>query len=190
MDTSFLAIAILVLVAVVLTFVVVAVLRYQRRRSAELEDRFGPEYERAIGDADSRRAAEADLVQREKRRQTLDIRDLSEEERQHYRQEWQSLQNRFVDQPEEAVRDADRLVLQAMRDRGYPMDAFEQRAADLSVDHPTVVENYRAAHAIAVEHEKGEADTERLRQAVVYYRDLFDALLGGESDRRTEHDHV
>lgn len=156
-----------------------------RRRSGHLQERFGPEYERAV-DGSDRRSAERELRERQRRRAELDIRPLSPEARQRYADEWARVQIHFVDGPAEALGEADRLTLQVMRDRGYPMDEFEQRAADLSVDHPDVVEHYRAAHAITVEIERGADDTERMRQGFMHYRALFAELLGAEAVSTTD----
>jgi hypothetical protein len=155
----------------------------QRRRRQRVQDSFGPEYERVERDKGAR-GATRELAGREKRREKLDIRPLSEEKREHYSAQWHDMQSRFVEDPGEAVRDADALVTDVMRERGYPMDDFDQRAADVSVDHPNVVSNYRSAHAIAEKRGRDEATTEDLRQATLHYRALFEELL--EPDRRAE----
>jgi hypothetical protein len=149
---------------------------FRARRSGRLKEHFGPEYDRVAADAPTRREAEAELRGREKRRDEFEIRPLEPKQRDRYRAQWQDVQARFVDDPGAAVGDADRLIQAVMRDRGYPVDDFETRAADLSVDHPDVVERYRAAHGIAVAHERGNASTEDLRHAVRHYRALFLAL--------------
>ena len=148
----------------------------RRRRTELLQDRFGPEYERTVRAIGTTRA-EADLLEREKRVEKLTLRDLTAEERERFVTEWRAVQSRFVDAPEEAAIEADRLVDQLMQARGYPVANFEQRAADISVDHPRVVDNYRAARHIAFRYQRGEATTEDLRKAVLYYRTLFDDLL-------------
>jgi len=148
----------------------------RRRRTELLQERFGPEYElivRQIGTA----RAEADLLEREKRVEKLSLRELTSEERERFVTEWRAIQSRFVDAPEQAMSEADRLVDQLMQARGYPVADFEQRAADISVDHPRVVDNYRAARHIASRYQRGEATTEDLRKAILYYRSLFDDLL-------------
>jgi hypothetical protein len=170
------AIGILIVVAVV-AFVA------SRRRSQRLRERFGPEYDRMVEQADDRRRVESDLAAREKRVERLDIRPLDPESRDEYARSWRDSQARFVDQPADAVRDADRLVIEVMRRRGYPMEDFEQRAADVSVDHPTVVENYRAGHAISMASDHGQASTEDLRQAMVHFRSLFEELLEAGEQR-------
>lgn len=171
-----------VLVAVVAVAVVALVVwrALAARRTRSLQERFGPEYQRTTAVTGDKRQAEAELAAREARRDQLNIRPLSEESRQRYAEEWQSVQERFVDSPGDAIAAADGLVAAVMSDRGYPMDDFEQRAADVSVDHPNVVENYRTARGIADRSERGEASTEDLRQAMQHYRSLFDELLGGD----------
>jgi hypothetical protein len=150
---------------------------WQRRRSEELRATYGPEYSRAVEEVGDKRRAESELLKRKERVEHLEIRPLTMEQLNRFTKEWRVIQAQFVDEPERAVRDADLLVEETMKTRGYPMTEFEQRAADLSVHHPRVVENYRAARAIAVRHRKGEASTEHLRQAMVYYRELFEDLL-------------
>ena len=160
-----------------------------QRRTRYLKDRFGPEYDRTARDSDGRRQAEAELVARERRRNRMDLRPLSEQTRERYAARWEDVQAGFVDAPDAAVEQADQLVSQVMSERGYPMDEFDQRAADISVDHPVVVENYRAAHRVCVAVKHGEASTEEERQAMRHYRSLFDELLAaaaGDSARSTE----
>jgi hypothetical protein len=148
-----------------------------RRRSAHLRERFGPEYERAVSRADTPAEAEADLEAREVRLGKLDIRPLDPNERERFLLEWKEVQGRFVDDPAGTVGAADRLVAEVMLARGYPMDDFERRAADISVDHPNVVENYRAAHGVYRASHEGKAETEDLRKAFVHYRALFAEIL-------------
>jgi hypothetical protein len=167
----------IVIALAALVIVGIAVLGWQRARRARLRETFGPEYDRALADAPTRREGEAELEERRRRREELEIRPLSAEAAERYRGEWQSVQGRFVDDPVGATRDADRLVQQVMSDRGYPMDEFESRAELISVDHPTVVENYRKAHTTYLAYDRGEASTEDLRQATVHYRSLFDELV-------------
>jgi hypothetical protein len=151
----------------------------QRRhhQSYRLQQRFGNEYDRTVDHLGNRDKAEAELLARERRVQKLHIVALSPADASRYAQEWQLLQGRFVDNPRGTLAEADRLVRELMLQRGYPMADFERRAADISVDHPTVVENYRAARAIALRDQSGATDTEDLRKAVVHYRALFDELL-------------
>jgi hypothetical protein len=165
---------------VIVAVVVVALIAYfmaQRRRSESLKERFGPEYERTVSSAGKRRAGESELAEREERREALDIRPLSSEARERYLVSWRETQERFVDTPSEAVGQADRLVQQVMQERGYPVENFEQRSSDISVDHPEVVQDYRAAHGISLANDHGEASTEDLRQAMVHYRSLFEELV-------------
>jgi hypothetical protein len=150
---------------------------YQKKQSHRLQDRFGPEYGRTIDELGSRTKAESELRAREKRVERLNIIPLAPLEAARFSQAWKVLQGRFVDNPKGVVVEADQLVRQLMQKRGYPMGDFEHRAADISVDHPAVVANYRAAQAIAEQDKRGEADTEALRKAVVHYRALFDELL-------------
>ena len=175
MDPKMLVILVVAIVAIV---VIVAAVMMQRRKAA-LRQRFGPEYERAVKERGSERAAQAVLAEREHRVSKFNIRDLEETERARYAERWRTVQSRFVDDPRGAVIDADDSVAALMGARGYPMSDFEQRAADLSVDHPRVVDNYRKAHAIALRHREGRASTEDLRQAMIHYRSLFEDLLNG-----------
>jgi hypothetical protein len=169
-------ILIAVVAVVVVLAIVLAVTRAKRRRT--LQQGFGPEYERTLSEADSRREAEAALRERVKRHDELDLRPLDPDERERYLRLWDGVQARFVDHPVEAIREADVLIQQVMRDRGYPVDDFDQRAADLSVEHAEVVDNYRSGHAIAARSTTGESTTEELRRAVVQYRALFVELVG------------
>jgi hypothetical protein len=144
-------------------------------RSRRLRNRFGPEYERSLEGTDNRRAAERELAAREKRHSQLNLRPLSVAARARYNEQWARLQERFIDEPADAVGDADELVHAVMRDRGYPTDDFDQQAADLSVEHASVVGDYRDAHRIRG---RGDAQTEDLRQAFVHYRTIFRELVG------------
>jgi hypothetical protein len=165
-------------VAVVLVVAVVAWLYLRRRTTtAALRRRFGPEYEQAVREHGSERRAEAQLANREKRVERLKIRNLDPTERQRFSGQWHSLQSRFVDDPKGAVTEADELVSSLMQTRGYPVADFNQRAADISVDHPRVVASYRSAHEIALRLGKGEASTEDLRTAMIHYRSLFEELV-------------
>src|ERR1019366_6291148 len=151
---------------------------YKRRTTtAGLRERFSTEYERTVQNQGSERKGQSKLLDREKRVETLNIRELEPAEREHFLDKWKSVQSRFVDSPTGAVAEADDLVSSVMQRRGYPVSEFEQRAADISVDHPRVTENYRAAHAIALRLGKSETSTEELRPAMVHYRSLFDELV-------------
>jgi LPXTG-motif cell wall-anchored protein len=163
---------------VVLALIALAVwFSYKKKQSHRLQERFGPEYGRTVDELGGRTKAESELKAREKRVERLDILPLTPAEAARFSQDWNALQGRFVDNPKSAVVQADQLVRELMLKRGYPMGDFERRAADISVDHPAVVDHYRAAQAIAVRDKRGEANTEELRKAVVHYRDLFDELL-------------
>jgi hypothetical protein len=166
------------LAAAVIVIVAVGAWLYVRRRretTAGLRQKFGPEYDRAVLTHGSK--AEAKLVDREKRVEKLNIRDLDSMEHERYSKQWQAVQSRFVDSPKGAVAEADDLVSSVMKARGYPVSDFNQRAADISVDHPRVVENYRSAHEIALRAGKEEATTEDLRTAMIHYRSLFEELV-------------
>ena len=176
---------IVIAAAVVVAIVLLAMWAASRkRRTSHLREGFGPEYDRTVEEAGSRRRAESELTEREKRREELDIRPLAPGARDRFADRWRTVQERFVDDPNAAVGDAHVLVIEVMRARGYPTDDFEQRAADVSVDHPHVVENYRSAYDISRRAENGQADTEEQRQAMVHYRALFDELLEAEPAHR------
>ena len=175
-DTGWIIIAIVVVLLVIAAF-----LWSRRRRSHHLRDRFGPEYDRTVEAKGGRAKAEAELSDREKRVEKLDIRALSSDERRSFIDRWTEVQARFVDDPPRAVAFADALLADVMKARGYPVSDFEQRVGDISVDHPVVVEHYREAHEIAVREEKGQAGTEDLRQAMIHYRALFDNLVGADA---------
>jgi FtsZ-interacting cell division protein ZipA len=168
-----------VIVAVVVVLLVVAALLVARQqRSRQLKKGFGPEYDRVLAERDDQKAAERELLERQKRRRQFEIRSLEPASRERYVQQWEATQRLFVDDPAAAVDQADVLVQQVMHDRGYPVeDDFEQRAADISVDHPVVVEHYRAARSISVDSRDGQANTEQMRQSLVHFRALFDELL-------------
>jgi hypothetical protein len=168
---------VLIAIGLVVVLALVAWNAYGTRRRKGLQDRFGPEYDRTVADAPSRREAESELSERQKRRDELDIRPLEPDSRDRYASRWHNTQAKFVDAPEDAVGEADTLIQEVMRERGYPVEDFDQRASDLSVDHPEVISNYRAAHGISVANERGKASTEDLRTAMVHYRALFDDLL-------------
>jgi len=170
---------IVVAAVVILVIAVLAWLYARKRRSttADLRQRFGPEYGRAVREHGSERKAEARLADREKRVEKLNIRDLEPMEYERFSKHWESVQSRFVDSPKGAVAEADDLVSSLMKTRGYPVSDFEQRAADVSVDHPRVVENYRSAHEIALRVGKDAATTEDLRTAMIHYRSLFEELV-------------
>jgi len=174
---------ILIAAAVALVIIAAIVMSMQRkRRTKQLQSQFGPEYDRTIDSADSRREAESELAARRERREQLDIRPLSSAARGRYTAQWQTVQAQFVDNPSGAVGSADQLIQSVMADRGYPVDDFDSRASDVSVDHPHVVENYREGHRLAEQSANGNGSTEDLRQAMRHYRALFDELVEPESD--------
>jgi hypothetical protein len=170
-----------IVIAVVVALIVIGAIAawMQQRRRTQLKERFGSEYDRTVSEEGDRRAAEKDLAERERKWERLDIVPLSPEAQAKYSESWREVQGQFVDDPADAVNEADGLVTSVMRDRGYPIDDFDQRAEDISVDHPEVVQNYRAAHAVYVRASNGDggASTEDLRQGFVHYRALFTELL-------------
>jgi len=168
------------IIIVVVAIAIVALIARQistTRRSSHLRDRFGPEYDRVAGATGSKRDAESQLEEREERRDQLGIRSLPEASRDRYREWWRTVQAQFVDDPRGAIRAADDLIQAVMAERGYPVEDFEQRAADLSVDHPDLVQNYRKGHRLAETSRDNGASTEDLRQAMTHYRALFDELV-------------
>jgi hypothetical protein len=170
----------IVLVAVAILVIAVLAWLYARKRrstTANLRKKFGPEYDRAVLLHGAGRKAESKLEDREKRVEKLNLRDLDPLEHERFSKQWASVQSRFVDSPKGAVAEADDLVSSLMKARGYPVSDFEQRAADISVDHPRVVENYRSAHEIALRVGKDAATTEDLRTAMIHYRSLFEELV-------------
>jgi hypothetical protein len=186
MSSTALVVAVVILIVVVAAIVLFA-MQAQRRR--QLQERFGPEYQRTVTETGDSRKAERVLGDRVKRRQELDIRELDPTARTRYAESWRVIQTRFVDDPRGAVREADVLVTSVMRDRGYPTEGFEQQAEVVSVDHAPVVDNYRNAHRISTADTAGNASTDDLRQAMVHYRALFNELLGQsatQSGRREE----
>jgi hypothetical protein len=179
----------LIVIIIVVALVVVAVgvwMYLQKRRTEQVRERFGPEYDRAVTEHGDQRGAQAELEARRKRVEQLDIRPLSPADRERFTAAWRATQAHFVDDPSAAIGEADRLVTDVMKVRGYPIGDFEQRAADVSVDHPRVVENYRGARDTALRNERGQASTEDLRQAMVHYRALFEELLETGTPEQTQ----
>jgi len=170
-------IIILVVLVLVIIGVILGLVFARRRRSAQLHDKFGPEYDHTVQTMGDEKKAQTELNERQKHVEALDIRPLSVSERERYRADWTAVQSKFVDDPEQAIVDADRLIIEVMQLRAYPVSNFEQRAADISVNYPALVSNYRAAREIAIKNEQHQANTEELRQAMIYYRSLFDELL-------------
>ncbi len=173
METWMIIVAVVVLVAVI----ALAWTAMAKKRSDELQTRFGSEYEH-LTHVTGKSEAEKALREREKRVSQFEIRELSNDQLQSFGRDWRNIQNHFVDAPEKTVAEADSLVQRVMAARGYPLDGFAQQAEDISVDHPEVVSNYRSAHEIAEASSRDEATTEDLRQAMIHYRDLFSDLLG------------
>jgi len=169
-----------IVIAVILGIVVGALAFYlvERRQSESLRQRFGSEYSRTMAKTGDRWRAESALRSRAKRVEKLPIRPLDRSERVRFLDAWRGVQARFVDDPDGTLVEADHLIGSVMSAEGYPVGDFEQRAADISVDHPRVVENYRSGHEIAMRQKQGDADTEDLRQAIIHYRTLFEELLG------------
>ena len=165
-----------VVIVLIIVVVVGLYVRNRRNTTAGFRNRFGPEYDRAVLEHGSERKAQVKLADRETRVESLKIRALTVAERGRYSADWQSVQSRFVDHPKGAVTEADELVSSLMQARGYPVADFDQRAADISVDHPRLVENYRSAHGVAVRIGRDQASTEDLRTAMIQYRNLFDEL--------------
>ena len=181
---SFNSIVLVVLAAIVVVVLVVALVIYrqkQAKRHRRLHERFGPEYDRLVTTTGSASAAERELEAREKRAARYKIRALSPDEQARFAAHWQQVQAEFVDNPKASLGHADDLLGQVMTARGYPVQDFEQRSADLSVDHPVIVQHYHAAHGIALRHKTGETTTEDLRQAMIHYRALFDELIADVS---------
>jgi hypothetical protein len=185
-DSQLLIIVLVVLVAAVA--VAAAWYLTAARRRQRLQRRFGPEYERTVRETGDPAKADAVLADRERRVEKLNIRPLSSADSTRFLDAWKGVQSRFVDDPKGAVTEADRLITEVMSARGYPMSDWEQRVADISVDHPSVCDHYRQGHDIARRHERGQASTEDLRQAMVHYRALFDELVQ-PADPRVEAKH-
>lgn len=168
----------IILGAAVVILAVVGFIVFRKRRTENLQSRFGPEYDRTVRETGDRARAESELEQRKKRVEGFKIRPLTRDDRTRYTDAWNDVQARFVDDPKGAVAQADQLLGEVMSRRGYPVGDFEQRVDDVSVNHPRVVEHYRAGHAIALRQAKGTAGTEDLRQAMIHYRALFADLVG------------
>jgi FtsZ-interacting cell division protein ZipA len=177
---------IIIVAVVIIALLIVGFLLMQRRRTEKLQSNFGPEYDRALRETGDKRKAEAELAERQKRVEKLPIRPLDPGQRDQFTAKWQEIQAEFVDNPENSIRDADILLQEVMSTRGYPVKNFEQVAADISVDHPTVVQHFRTAHDIATRHTKGQGDTEDLRKAMINYRALFDELVTDGREPETQ----
>ena len=178
MNTTYFIIAVVLVVVIIGAILAPGFAR--RRRSERLHDQFGPEYDHTVQAMGGKKKAHAELDERKKHVETLEIRPLSANDRERYLADWAAVQSKFVDEPGQAIVAADRLITEVMEIRAYPVSDFDQRAADVSVSYPTLVTNYRAARDIAIKNEQHQADTEELRQAMIYYRSLFEELLGQE----------
>src|SRR5271156_4542127 len=172
-------------VIVVAAVIVAATFASGRRKTQRLQEYYGREYERLVSETGDQKAAEKELKARERNRDKLDIVPLTPSALSDFTTRWHQVQTGFVDNPATAVGVADRLVTEVMRQRGYPVDDFDQRAADISVDHPKIVENYRTAHGIHLSQEDGDVSTEQQREAFVHYRALFEKLLETKTDKDT-----
>jgi hypothetical protein len=169
-------------VAIVIVVLAAAMITTRRRRTGALQERFGPEYERTVNQTGQRQAAEAQLLEREERHQEFQIQPLAPAAQQRYQDDWRMIQAQFVDDPGSAVTSADALIQTVMRERGYPVEDFDRRADDLSVEHPEVVDNYRQGHRLAgASRTPDKGATEDLRRAMRHYRALFDDLIGAPS---------
>lgn len=168
---------ILIIGLVVVALLVIGYFIFRRQSSARLKSNFGPEYDRVVDEIGAKSKAEAQLHEREKRVKAFELKPLAPTDRERFTERWRGLQAQFVDDPSKALTDADALLGEVMTARGYPVADFDQQSADLSVDHPTVVQNYREAHAIAVRESAGDVGTEDRRGAMLNYRKLFDELV-------------
>jgi hypothetical protein len=184
-DTTVLVLIIIVALLLIAVAALGVVLS-RRKRSERLQEQFGPEYERSVSETGDRKAAETELRERQQRHSKLEIRDLRPEERDRLKESWNSVQRGFVDDPARALQDADVLVVEVMRVRGYPVEDFDRRAEDISVDHPDVVRHYREAHTVRDASAGGSVDTEQQRRALTSYHSLVDALLGSTPPQRSE----
>jgi hypothetical protein len=175
-----------ILIAIGIAVVVIAAVAWRRsaaKSTERLRDRFGPEYDRVVGSSENKREAESELTAREERREGFEVRPLPDPARKRYIDSWKEVQAQFVDDPRGAVGSADTLLQLVMRERGYPVDDFEQRAADISVDYPDVVENYRSGHRLWEANKQDGASTEDLRLAMRHYRALFEELVEPEGEK-------
>jgi len=179
-DTT-LMIVIAVVIVVIVGFFLGPVFA-RRRHSQRLKSQFGTEYDHTVQTLGNEKKARIELDERQKHVAGLNIKPLSVTERERYLANWGAIQSKFVDEPSQSIGNADRLIMEVMQIRAYPVSDFEQRAADISVNYPALVSNYRAAREIAIKNEQHQANTEELRQAMIHYRSLFEELLGTETD--------
>jgi len=180
MNTTTIIIAVSVILVIIVAVLILVFA--SRKRSERLQEHFGPEYNHTVQTLGDEKKAQAELDERQKHVEALNIRSLTATERERYLADWTAVQSKFVDEPGQAIVDADNLIMEVMQIRAYPVSDFEQRAADISVTYPALVNNYRAARTIADKNKVQQADTEELRQAMIYYRSLFEELLGTETD--------
>ncbi len=184
MNTTYIIIA--VVLVLVIVGLILGLIFARRKRSEHFQDEFGDEYDRTVQALGNEKEAQTELDERRKHVETMNIRPLSLKERERYLADWTAVQAKFVDEPGQAVGDADRLIMEVMHLRAYPVSDFEQRAADISVNYPDLVSNYRAARDIALKNEQEQADTEELRQAMIHYRSLFEELLETDTEAALE----
>lgn len=175
MNSIYIIIAVVLILAIV--GFILAPIFARRKRSERFHDLFGSEYDSAVQRLGNEKEAQAELDERRKHVETLNIRPLSMNEREHYLADWKDVQFKFIDDPGQAIVNADRLIMEVMQVRAYPISGFEQRSADVSISYPALVNNYRSAQEIALKNEHQQADNEELRQAMIYYRSLFDELI-------------
>lgn len=180
MDTTYIII-IAAVVAILIVGVILAPVFVRSKHTKQIQEKFGAEYEHTVEALGDKKKAQTELEERQKHVEALNIRPLSGLEHERYLADWAAVQSKFVDEPGPAIEAADRLIMEVMQMRAYPVSDFEQRAADISVSYPNLVSNYRAAREIALKNEQGQANTEELRQAMIYYRTLFDELLESEA---------
>jgi len=180
MNTNIYIIIIVVLILVILGLIMGPIFS-RRQRSKRYQNKFGPDYYHTVKTMGNEKKAQTEMDERQQHVENMIIRPLSLSERERYLAEWKAVQAKFIDQPGQATVEADHLIMEVMQLRNYPVSDFEQRAADISINYPELVSNYRLARAIAIKNEQHKADTEELRQALVYYRSLFDELLNAET---------
>jgi len=180
MDTSNTTLIVVVVVLLLVVGGIASMVMARKQRTKRLEERFGPEYDRAISEVGDQTLAEKELEERIAHVKALNIRSLSAEEVNSYALEWQETQRQFVDEPLKALQKADRLIREVMKARGYPVEDFEQRVADISVNYPNLVTDYRGLHRIAIKEGKDKVTTEDMRQAMVHGRTLFEDLMKQE----------
>ncbi|HLF73898.1 MAG TPA: hypothetical protein VI524_06110 [Anaerolineales bacterium] len=181
MDTTNTSTILLAGLAILVIVVLLGIVFARRQRTKRLREQFGPEYERAVQEVGDKHRAESELEARLDRMKSLEIRPLSPQETERFTREWQAAQAQFVDEPLAAVQKANRLIKEVMNERGYPVDDFEQRAADISVDYPEMVTDYRELHTIAKQGDEEDVTTEEMRQAMVHARALFEHLVKPEA---------